>query len=144
VQDAWNLGWKLAAAIKFGEEKLLDSYEQERLPIAANMLKLTRTLHVNTSLKRGNLTNHLSLSYPDSPLNIGDGEGDLAPGDRIPDRILPDGSRLFDHLRNGNATQLLRRNAPHILVRPDAYVSEISRRELKIFYGEPIVKVEID
>ncbi len=36
VQDAHNLAWKLAAVLKDGAgEALLDSYEQERLPIAA-------------------------------------------------------------------------------------------------------------
>jgi 2-polyprenyl-6-methoxyphenol hydroxylase-like FAD-dependent oxidoreductase len=144
TQDAWNLGWKLAAAIKHGEEGLLDSYQQERLPIAAAMLNLTGTLHVNTSRQRGELTNHLSLGYSDSPLCVGEAHDGLAPGDRIADRILPDGSRLFDHLRHTGATQLIRRNAPHILIRPDAYVAEISRREADSYYGEQVRKVEID
>ncbi|WP_109486055.1 FAD-dependent monooxygenase [Occallatibacter savannae] len=40
VQDAHNLAWKLAAVLK-GEagEVLLDSYEQERLPIAAELAR---------------------------------------------------------------------------------------------------------
>jgi hypothetical protein len=42
LQDAYNLGWKLALVAK-GEasEALLDSYEQERLPIAKQLLNTT-------------------------------------------------------------------------------------------------------
>src|SRR5690606_5403548 len=40
VQDAYNLGWKLAAAIAGTCDKLLDTYEEERRPIAEGMLKL--------------------------------------------------------------------------------------------------------
>ena len=44
VDDAVNLGWKLAAVIKgWADEKLLDSYEVERKPIA----------HRNTAFARG-------------------------------------------------------------------------------------------
>lgn len=144
VQDAWNLGWKLAGAISTGNDSLLDTYQQERLPIAAAMLNLTGTLHVKGSFKRGEITNHLSLGYRDSPLNEGEADGGIAPGDRIADRLLPDGSRLFDHLRHTGATQLIRRNAPHILIRPDAYVAEIGRREVNSYFGEAVRKVEID
>lgn len=143
VQDAWNLGWKLAGAIRTGDDSLLDTYQQERLPIAAAMLNLTGTLHTNASFKRGELTNHLSLGYRNSPLNAGEANDGIAPGDRIADRLLPDGSRLFDHLRHTGATQLIRRNAPHILIRPDAYVAEIGSREVVSYYGEAVRKVEI-
>jgi 2-polyprenyl-6-methoxyphenol hydroxylase-like FAD-dependent oxidoreductase len=144
VQDAWNLGWKLAAAIRTGDDGLLETYQQERLPIAAAMLDLTGALHLRSSLKRGELTNHLSLGYRESTLNVGEADDGLAPGDRIPDRLLPDGSRLFDHLRHTGATQLIRRNAPHILIRPDAYVAEIGRREVGSYFGDAVHKVEID
>ena len=144
VQDAWNLGWKLAAAIRTGNDALLDTYQHERLPIAAAMLNLTGTLHTKGSFRRGELTNHLSLGYRDSPLNGGEAVDGLAPGDRIADRLLPDGSRLFDHLRHTGATQLIRRNAAHILIRPDAYVAEIGKREVDHYYGEAVRKVEID
>lgn len=43
VQDAFNLGWKLAAAINgWAPEGLLDSYEAERRPVAAAVLENTR------------------------------------------------------------------------------------------------------
>ncbi|MFE1805596.1 FAD-dependent monooxygenase [Streptomyces sp. NPDC059533] len=43
VQDAFNLGWKLAAVLR-GEagEELLDTYQTERHPVAARVLALTR------------------------------------------------------------------------------------------------------
>ncbi|HEY6746364.1 MAG TPA: rifampin monooxygenase [Mycobacteriales bacterium] len=41
IQDAVNLGWKLAAALA-GTVDLLDSYEAERRPVAADVLDLTR------------------------------------------------------------------------------------------------------
>jgi 2-polyprenyl-6-methoxyphenol hydroxylase-like FAD-dependent oxidoreductase len=44
LQDAVNLGWKLAAAVREQEpEGLLDSYEQERRPAAADVLEYSRT-----------------------------------------------------------------------------------------------------
>jgi rifampicin monooxygenase len=43
VQDAFNLGWKLAAKISgWAPEGLLDSYESERRPVAAAVLNSTR------------------------------------------------------------------------------------------------------
>ncbi|HEX4216158.1 MAG TPA: rifampin monooxygenase [Candidatus Dormibacteraeota bacterium] len=43
VQDAFNLGWKLAAQLDgWAPEGLLDSYETERRPVAAGVLDITR------------------------------------------------------------------------------------------------------
>ncbi|WP_280693475.1 MULTISPECIES: rifampin monooxygenase [unclassified Kitasatospora] len=43
VQDAFNLGWKLAAAVNgWAPEGLLDSYHTERHPVAADVLDNTR------------------------------------------------------------------------------------------------------
>ncbi|TMV58745.1 2-polyprenyl-6-methoxyphenol hydroxylase, partial [Thioclava sp. BHET1] len=44
VQDAYNLGWKLAAVLGGAPDALLDSYEAERRPIAAGMLGLATKL----------------------------------------------------------------------------------------------------
>jgi len=42
LQDAWNLGWKLGLVVKgHAHADLLDSYEQERLPIAERLLSTT-------------------------------------------------------------------------------------------------------
>ncbi len=43
IQDAFNLGWKLAAAINgWAPDDLLDSYQSERHPVAADVLDNTR------------------------------------------------------------------------------------------------------
>jgi 2-polyprenyl-6-methoxyphenol hydroxylase-like FAD-dependent oxidoreductase len=43
IQDAFNLGWKLAAAVAgTAPDELLDTYHAERHPVAADVLTLTR------------------------------------------------------------------------------------------------------
>jgi 2-polyprenyl-6-methoxyphenol hydroxylase-like FAD-dependent oxidoreductase len=45
IQDAYNLGWKLAlVASGLAPESLLDSYEIERRAVASDVLKMTRSL----------------------------------------------------------------------------------------------------
>ncbi|EJC99071.1 uncharacterized protein FOMMEDRAFT_161302 [Fomitiporia mediterranea MF3/22] len=45
VQDAFNLAWKLALSIKgIASPSLLESYEKERLPVIAEMLKISTIL----------------------------------------------------------------------------------------------------
>ena len=56
VQDAFNLGWKLAAAIAgWAPEGLLDSYEAERRPVAADVLDNTRAQMLLLSTEPGPL-----------------------------------------------------------------------------------------
>ena len=45
IQDAYNLGWKLGLALRGAPDWLLDTYEEERLPVAARMLGITTKLH---------------------------------------------------------------------------------------------------
>ncbi|MFD6160804.1 FAD-dependent monooxygenase [Nocardia sp. NPDC060256] len=50
VQDAVNLGWKLAIALRGnGSDEVLDTYESERLPVGARVLHNTRA---QTALQR--------------------------------------------------------------------------------------------
>lgn len=45
VQDAYNLAWKLAMVVQGrGRPMLLDTYEEERLPLATKVLRWTRVL----------------------------------------------------------------------------------------------------
>ena len=45
LQDAWNLGWKLALATRGAAgELLLDSYEAERQPVGRFLLRYTDRL----------------------------------------------------------------------------------------------------
>ncbi len=106
VQDAYNLGWKLAA------ETALDSYETERRTVAARVLGVSSDLldryaerHPD-AYKRGEETFGFTISY-----RAPDAEGRLVTGDRAPDAPLLDANgkqiRLFDLLRGPHATRLV-------------------------------------
>lgn len=91
IQDAYNLGWKLSAVLGGAPEALLDSYEEERRPIAAGMLGLTTGL-LDAAVKqvekrRGREIRQLDLGYPDSALNLRTPQRINGPaaGDRAPD-----------------------------------------------------------
>ena len=90
VQDAYNLGWKLAAVGAGAPEELLDSYEEERRPVAASMLGLaTRLLDAakRGEIRRRREVHQLDLGYPESSLALErpDRGGGLLAGDRAPD-----------------------------------------------------------
>ena len=54
IQDAFNLGWKLAAEVNgWAPEGLLDSYQAERRPVAADVLNTTRAQMELISLEPG-------------------------------------------------------------------------------------------
>ncbi len=54
IQDAFNLGWKLAAAVTgWAPEGLLDTYQAERHPVAADVLDNTRAQMELMSLEPG-------------------------------------------------------------------------------------------
>ena len=54
IQDAFNLGWKLAAEIRgWAPEGLLDSYETEHHPVAADVLNNSRAQMVLMSTEPG-------------------------------------------------------------------------------------------
>jgi 2-polyprenyl-6-methoxyphenol hydroxylase-like FAD-dependent oxidoreductase len=106
VQDAYNLGWKLAAVLSGAPEELLDSYQAERLPIASRTLGISTELLDRTlrgsddALERGEQTRQLDLTYRGGPLTLDDGcSAMLAAGDRAPDApcLRPNGdpARLF-------------------------------------------------
>jgi len=141
IQDSFNLGWKLASALRTGDDSILDTYEAERLPVAAAMLNLTSTLHGSASTKRGELTNQLSVGYRQSPLALGASSGDFHPGDRMPDRHLKDGRRLLEVMRQGNAAQVMAPDGRQILVRPDGYIAEITDRIVTSYHGFDVVQV---
>ncbi|WAU85312.1 FAD-dependent oxidoreductase [Streptomyces sp. Qhu-G9] len=109
VQDAYNLGWKLAAVLREGAPAaLLDSYEEERLPVAARMLGLSTGVH-RGEVRRGAATQQLGLGYRGSALAVETRtdlpEGALQAGDRAPDGIRAQ-VRLFDAFRGPHWTLL--------------------------------------
>jgi 2-polyprenyl-6-methoxyphenol hydroxylase-like FAD-dependent oxidoreductase len=136
MQDAYNLGWKLASVARGSPDSLLDTYEAERLPIAAAVLGLSKRLYQKPSIKRGDATNQLALHYRTSPLSSGTSFGNLHPGDRVPDARLDDGTRLFDHLRGTHATELVTPGGPRILIRPDGYIAHIGSTHFAEYAGE--------
>lgn len=105
VQDAYNLGWKLAAVIGGAPDRLLDTYEDERRPVAEEMLGLsTRLLEAQKrgSMRRGREVQQLDVGYQESALTFEPSLrlGILLPGDRAPDAPLRGAAgrsrRLFD------------------------------------------------
>ncbi|MGW2043994.1 FAD-dependent monooxygenase [Streptomyces sp. NPDC001858] len=122
VQDAYNLGWKLGAVLSGrAPEALLDTYEEERRPIAEAMLGLSTAIHRDEA-RRGAATRQLGLNYRDSSLSeeTRTATGALRAGDRVPD-LTVDGVRLFDRLKGPDWT-LLKLAEGIFLVRPDGYV----------------------
>ncbi|WP_215764575.1 FAD-dependent oxidoreductase [Gluconobacter sp. P1D12_c] len=89
VQDAYNLGWKLASVLSGASEALLDSYEAERRPIALNMLRLATRLLGEVkqgTMRRDREVRQLDLGYRGSSLNVpGSVGGKVQAGDRAPD-----------------------------------------------------------
>ena len=128
IQDMINLGWKLALACR-GEASpgLLDTYEQDRLPVIRDVLsnteRLTGLIGSENPIVRG-LFNHLgpyvggswlvqeggtsrmsqlALGYRQSPLSANEAHsGGLHAGDRVPDLLVRLGAggegRLIDAL----------------------------------------------
>jgi 2-polyprenyl-6-methoxyphenol hydroxylase-like FAD-dependent oxidoreductase len=121
IQDAYNLGWKMAAVLqRDAAPALLDTYEEERLPIAAWTLDISseRQRVMAESLKKGTGglesigtkdTTQLNLHYRYSSLSksAGGQTGIIQAGDRAPDVKLSDGSWLFDLYRGTHFTVLL-------------------------------------
>jgi 2-polyprenyl-6-methoxyphenol hydroxylase-like FAD-dependent oxidoreductase len=149
IQDAYNLGWKLAT----GSDAVLDSYEEERLPVAADVLGLSTRLHNGRTVHRDPQTNQLGVGYRGAALADPAWEGPLRPGDRAPDGQCRDAAgrtvRLFDLFRGphwtllavgagstGAGGELLRGHAVEaaydlpagtfVLVRPDGYLGLVT------------------
>jgi 2-polyprenyl-6-methoxyphenol hydroxylase-like FAD-dependent oxidoreductase len=115
VQDAYNLGWKLAAVLDNGPDTLLDTYEAERRPIAEDMLGLSTRLLDEArkgAMKRNREVRQLDLNYRDSPLNLprSIGTAQIGAGDRAPDAPCRghagQPTRLFDLFRGPHWTLL--------------------------------------
>ncbi|MEU8624301.1 FAD-dependent monooxygenase [Streptomyces sp. NPDC048669] len=104
VQDAYNLGWKLGQVLNHAAPAaLLDTYEQERRPVAAEVLGLSTRIHRGQQ-ERGAATQQLGLGYRGGPLSAGRA-GVLEAGDRAPDGPTGD-RRLFDVFRGPHFTLL--------------------------------------
>jgi 2-polyprenyl-6-methoxyphenol hydroxylase-like FAD-dependent oxidoreductase len=118
IQDAHNLGWKLAAVGQGAPATLLDTYDEERRPIAAGVLALSNELlkqaieKKGLTMRRDASTMQLGIGYRGSRL-ARDDRGDMASlraGDRAPDatRLMTVNGerRLFELTRGGGFTLL--------------------------------------
>ncbi|WP_066376159.1 FAD-dependent oxidoreductase [Herbidospora mongoliensis] len=130
VQDAYNLGWKIGHVLA-GEagEPLLDTYDEERLPVASRVLDITseRLDAVLAAIKESGggvdavsapeLT-QLQLDYRWSRLsrNLTSHPDGLRAGDRAPMSGLSRGTH-FQAYQVGNT---------QVLVRPDGYIGLIA------------------
>lgn len=119
VQDAYNLGWKLALALGGAPDALLDTYQEERMPVAAGVLELSSELFKSVhgaglpKLSRGDKERQLLVNYRGSSLAPDAGGADtggVRAGDRAPD--APCSTRnagrttLFDAFRGPHFTVL--------------------------------------
>ena len=138
VQDAYNLGWKLAATLNGAREDLLDSYEAERRPVAEAVLGLsTRLLDARKDgeARRGRQTHQLDIGYPDSALakELPEREAGIRAGNRAPDAPVLGAAgqpwRLFQLFRGPHWT-LLAHDAPLEAVepRPGLHIHHIGPR----------------
>ncbi|MFF7591646.1 FAD-dependent monooxygenase [Kitasatospora purpeofusca] len=121
VQDAHNLAWKLALALRgAAAEGLLDSYHAERHPVGAEVVGRT-VRHARGEADADDLTTvllrqaQLLVNYRGGPLGDGDDTTGAGPraGDRAPDctglerPLTAFPQRLFDLLRAGPHHALL-------------------------------------
>ena len=118
IQDGYNFGWKLKCVLDGAPETFLDSYEEERLPVAASVLGLSTKLHRQMSqegderIRRDGMTLQLGITYKEMSLSrhAGDVSLKVSSGDRAPDAPGQDASgaamRLFDVFRGPHFTLL--------------------------------------
>lgn len=138
VQDAYNLGWKLAAVLNGATDTLLDSYEEERRPVAAAVLGLSTQLldaSKRGDMRRGREVNQLDLGYSGSSLALEipqRTQGPLA-GDRAPDALIRgaagQSARLFSLFRGPHWTVIghdAARNA--VAARPGLHIHMLGSR----------------
>ncbi|HEY5758236.1 MAG TPA: FAD-dependent monooxygenase [Steroidobacter sp.] len=93
VQDSYNLGWKLAAVLSGRSDTLLDTYEEERRPIAASVLGLSTNLldaAKRGDIRRGRDVHQLDIGYRNSSLALEKPPraGGVRTGNRAPDAIV--------------------------------------------------------
>jgi len=151
IQDAYNLGWKLAAVINGqAKDSLLNTYGEERIPIADWLLATTSKrqqvmLAGATSGKSGfdsmatEDTTQLNLNYRGSSLSAGSltTSRGLQAGDRAPDVHMTTGSWLSDKLRGTEWTLITFGTEPPIDLAINIKLIEGRNEALAMAYGLP-------
>lgn len=134
IQDAYNLGWRLALAVQVGDDRVVDGYEQERRPVAEALLSSTGGLQRLYSIRDRRVqrardvalqlvlnagptrraffagAGQLDLTY--RRRRLPSGPATVHAGDRSPDgpaTLWPEGSQtwLHDHFRGPDPVVLL-------------------------------------
>jgi 2-polyprenyl-6-methoxyphenol hydroxylase-like FAD-dependent oxidoreductase len=146
IQDAYNLGWKLGEVLAGAPAGLLDTYEEERLPVAASLLGITTKLHRAaftgklSDHSRGPETLQLGINYRDSSLarDQRDSPALVQAGDRAPDAPCHDSAgkpiRLFDLFRGPHFTLLA--------FCPGAVTQAITQRFGSSVRAYPVIRAE--
>ena len=144
LQDAYNLGWKLAYVLKgWAPAALLDTYDSERKPIGSQVIAAASSIHelfmagrnhdasALLALQQGGKLEALvaqvsgvSYHYRQSAVSA---ESGLQAGDRMPDVALPTGS-LYAHSRHSAHVLLL--------VGADANVTHGIRQLLQPYHAQ--------
>jgi 3-(3-hydroxy-phenyl)propionate hydroxylase len=121
IQDAVNLGWKLARVIRgTSPNSLLDTYESERHPVAASVMRNTMAQRAlgatddRTAALRSIVADLLTLDEPRThiaamisglDIHYGSDDGHPMVGRRVPDLELTTSTgltRLYEHLHHAN------------------------------------------
>jgi len=136
VQDAYNLGWKLAAVLCGAVDELLDIYEAERRPVAEEVLGLSSQLleaGKHGEVRRGREVHQLDIGYLQSPLafRAASRSSGLQAGDRAPDAPIKGAggqpSRLF-RLFIGPHWTLLINGEWSVASRPRLHIHRLGQR----------------
>lgn len=117
VQDAFNLGWKLAAEVHgWAPDGLLDSYHRERHPVGAAVLDNTRAQITLLGTDPGatalralytklmgfeEVNRYMTGMITALDIRYDAGEGHALLGRRMPDVELKDGRRLYSLMHAG-------------------------------------------
>ena len=132
IQDAMNLGWKLAATVQGrAPESLLDTYQAERHPVGADLLESTRaqtaliTAFTPDGQQLRSLLSKLVAERPDFALGLAERLSGFAvryapadphahplAGSRAPNLAGADGTSLFARLVPGRYVLLDLRKSP--------------------------------
>jgi hypothetical protein len=126
LQDSYNLAWKLGAVLAGAPPALLDTFEEERRPIAASVLGLSTQILATGSQRRGREVHQLDLGYLESSLSLEAParSGGVLAGDRAPDAPIRGAgglpTRVFRLLQGPHWTLLGFGVGPDLAIAPRA------------------------
>ena len=149
--DAFNLGWKLATVIQGkAKEKLLDSYEMERMPVIDGVMRMTDQMtklitamdgprlwirewvlpivaKMGFAAKMAMRLSQLSMGYPHSSIVLpGRVTAGAQPGERVPSLSFSD----LATMRASRTPDLFREGKIVFLVMPDLGIGSEGMREV--------------